>query len=509
MHRLTVAFLAAFDAVIAATVGLAVVLATLTLLWIFGLGGMADWGTLWPAAVAVWQLGNLVPLHIHLPVEYLAASGIGEDQASFLLSLAPLAFAAFTAIFAARSGARASGADAWITGVLVGTLVFAGLTAGAAVTARTPIAAVHLWQAVLFPVLLFAVPATVGAVVTEWREAGAGVVARLRDRLESAERGWGETAGLIARGAAVVLVGLVGAGALLVVVAVVMRGGDVVALFQASGVDLVGVVVFALGQLAYLPTLVVWGIAFVAGPGFQVGSATTVAPAGTQIGVVPGIPVLGLLPESSSMWLLLLALLPVALGAFAGWIARSRLAGVGGGDAAPPHASADDPGRRGALVGLLLPAADGGAEPDAVDAPPPGDSVGARVVIAVGIALLAAGGAALLSWVASGSLGPGRLAEVGPEPGPVAFAVGLEVLIGAAILLLSPRPGAAPRAPLDAPETVGAASDPFRIPDPEPVAVAVAGPAGYAPVAPAPDDAASPEPDAVTAPIELPEQPER
>ena len=37
-----------------------------------------------------------------------------------------------------------------------------------------------------------------------------------------------------------------------------------------------------------------------------------------------------------------------------------------------------------------------------------------------------------------GSFGPGRLAAMGPTPGPVALAVGLEVLLGAGILLLSP-----------------------------------------------------------------------
>ena len=44
---------------------------------------------------------------------------------------------------------------------------------------------------------------------------------------------------------------------------------------------------------------------------------------------MPGLPVLGAVPESTTSWLLLLALLPVALGALAGWIARSRLLHVG------------------------------------------------------------------------------------------------------------------------------------------------------------------------------------
>lgn len=407
MHRFIVAFLAAFDSVIAAAVGIAAILAPLTLLWIFGFDGSASWGVLWPAAVSVWQLGHLVPLHIHLPLDYLAIAGIGEGEASFLLSLAPLAFAGFTAVFAARSGARASRADAWMTGVVIGTLVFGGLTAAAAVTARNPVAAVHLWQAVLFPTLVFAIPALAGAIVTEWREAGSGVVARVRDRIEAAPRGWGDVPGMVARGGGVVLAGLIGVGALAVAVALVLGGGEVIALFETANVDLVGAIVLALGQLAYLPTLIVWGIAYVAGPGFALGVGTSVSPAGTQLGIVPGVPILGILPEQPSPWLLLLGLLPLALGAFAGWVVRSRLAVA--------------------------------EKVSAFDAPSEHEPASARFGIAVGIALVAAGGVALLSWLASGSLGPGRLAEVGPTPGPVALAVGLEVLVGASILLLSPR----------------------------------------------------------------------
>src|SRR6218665_3537532 len=123
MNRLLVALLAAVDALIAAAVGVAVVLAPLTVFWVFGLGGAADWAALWPASVRVWQFGQLVPLHIALPPEYLTATGISTDAATFVLSLAPLAFAAFTAVFAARSGARAARAGAWIVGVLTGSAV--------------------------------------------------------------------------------------------------------------------------------------------------------------------------------------------------------------------------------------------------------------------------------------------------------------------------------------------------------------------------------------------------
>lgn len=405
MHRLIVALLASVDAVIAAAVGLAVTLAPLTLLWVFGFGGGADWGVLWPSAVSVWQLGNLVPLAITLPPDYLAATGIDPSAASFVLSLAPLAFAGFTVIFAARSGARASHADAWLTGVLSSSAVFAILTAGAALTGANEVARAVPWQAILVPTLLFAVPAFAAAVVTEWSEAGSGSIARLRDRIEAAPHGWGDVPALVARGTAVVVVGLVGLGAAVAAVALFSRAGQIVALFQAGDVDPLGAIVITLVQLAYVPTLAVWGMSFVAGPGFAVGTGTSVSPAGTQVGVVPGLPALGAVPESTTSWLLLLALLPVALGALAGWIARSRLL----------HAHLDDH----------------------VDAPE--DPIAARLVVTAAMALLSGGAAALLAWAASGSLGPGRLAEFGPEVGPVALAVGLEVLLGAAFLLLSPR----------------------------------------------------------------------
>ena len=49
MHRLIVVILAAVDAAIAAAVGIAATLAPLTVLWVLGMDGTADWGTLWPA----------------------------------------------------------------------------------------------------------------------------------------------------------------------------------------------------------------------------------------------------------------------------------------------------------------------------------------------------------------------------------------------------------------------------------------------------------------------------
>lgn len=396
MNRVIVFLLAAFDALVTVAAGLVVVLAPATLLWVVEFGGLAPWDALWPTAASVWQLGHIVPLEITLPADYLATAGIDPGAASFVLSLAPLGFAGFTAISAARSGRRASRSGAAFTGALAGTAVFAAAAAGVALTAGNPVANTSLTGAILFPALIFGIPAMLGALVGEWQDADRGVIAALRERTEDLPEDWALTPTVIARAGAIAVVGLVGVAALVTAAAIFARGSQIVGLYEASHVDVLGAVLLTLGQLLYLPTLVVWALAFVAGPGVSLGAGSTVAASGTTTGVLPGLPLMGVLPESTSPWLLLLALLPVAVGAFAGWVARSFF-------------TAD------------------------------AERIPARIVVTLGIAVVAAGSAALLAALASGSLGPGTLAQLGPEPGPVALAIGIEVGVGAGILLLSPR----------------------------------------------------------------------
>ncbi|MFT4306108.1 MAG: DUF6350 family protein, partial [Microbacterium sp.] len=223
----------------------------------------------------------------------------------------------------------------------------------------------------------------------------------LRGRIAAARGAWPQVPALMARGTAAALAGLTAAAALLCAIALVLRGAQVVALSQSANLDLMGVIVMGLAQLVYLPTLVVWALSFLAGPGFAVGTGTSVTPAGTQLGVVPGIPVLGALPESVSPWLLMLALVPVGTGALAGWMLRSRLR------------AHDEPG---------------------------GETLGVRVALVAGVAVPTAVVGFVAGVLASGAIGPGRLAEVGPAAWAVALAVLIEVALGAGIPLLAPRP---------------------------------------------------------------------
>jgi hypothetical protein len=397
MQRVIVLLLAALDAAIAAAIGLAAVLAPFTLLWVLSFGVDADWGALWPVSGTLWQFGHGVPLQVVLPDAVLSGLAIPKDAASFALSVPPLAILLFTVIFAARSGRRAAIAGAWLSGLLSGAVVFALISAVVGLTAHSSVLRAPQWAAILIPAAAYFAGLLIGAVRYAWAEGDGGLVDRVHDIVD----GWGDWSPVPAetlRGAAAAVVALTGAAALGVAAMTLLRGGEVIALFEAARVDVLGATMLTLAHLVYLPTLLVWSASWLAGPGFALGAGTAVSPAGTSVGVVPGIPVLGLVPANSSMWMLVAVLLPIACGALAGWIVRSR------------------------LVWERV-----------------GTGIWPRAAIAVGIAAVSAGVVALAAVLASGSIGPGRLSEVGPAVGPFALAIGIEVLIGAGILLLTPR----------------------------------------------------------------------
>lgn len=397
MQRVIVVLLAALDAAIAAAVGLATMLAPLTLLWVLAFGGNAEWGALWPVSGTLWQFAHGVPLEVVLPDAVLSSLAIPKEAAHFALSVPPLAILLFTVLFAARSGRRAAVAGAWPTGVVSGALTFGAISALVALTAQAEVLHASRWVAIVVPASVYAVGLLCGAVRHAWVEGDDSIIDRLHDIVD----GWGDWSPVPAasiRGTAIAVTALMGTAAVGVAVMTVLRGTEVLALFEAARVDALGAGMLTLAHLLYLPTLIIWSAAWLAGPGFALGSGTAVSPAGTELGVVPGIPVLGLVPEHSSMWMLVCVLVPIACGALAGWMVRSRLTWEG-----------------------------------------TGDGYGPRAVIAGAIAALSAGVAALAALLASGSIGPGRLAEVGPAIGGFTLAIGIEVLIGAAILLLAPR----------------------------------------------------------------------
>ena len=83
------------------------------------------------------------------------------------------------------------------------------------------------------------------------------------------------------------------------------------------------ILLFAL-NLFYLPNLPVSVLAYFTGTGFAVGTGTLVSPFTHRLGEIPALPLLSVLPTSSSKWALLAVALVIALGALmAAWALTS------------------------------------------------------------------------------------------------------------------------------------------------------------------------------------------
>ncbi|MGW3362776.1 cell division protein PerM [Streptosporangium canum] len=180
------------------------------------------------------------------------------------------------------------------------------------------------------------------------------------------------------------------AGAVMVFGAIVVNFKQVQELSDILSPGFVGGLLLLLVQGLYLLNAVVWGMAYIAGPGFAVGTGTLVAPTGVQLGTVPSLPILGALPEAgpTPAWVMAVIALPFAAGAVAG-VLGVRIA---------PSPSFEGAPLWGFVCGLATGATAG-----------------------------------LLAALSGGSLGGTRLSAVGPAAWEVMLSVTLEVGVAAGI----------------------------------------------------------------------------
>ncbi|GAA2885015.1 hypothetical protein GCM10010517_48590 [Streptosporangium fragile] len=180
------------------------------------------------------------------------------------------------------------------------------------------------------------------------------------------------------------------AGAVIVLGALVVNFAQVRELSGVLSPGFVGGLLLLLIQCLYALNAVIWGMAYIAGPGFTVGTGTLVAPTGVQLGTVPSLPILGALPEAgpTPAWVMAVIAVPFVAGAVAG-VLVVRVAPSPSYEGAP-------------LWGFVCGAATGAA-------------------------------AGLLAALSGGSLGGARLSTVGPSGWEVMLSVTLEVGVAAGI----------------------------------------------------------------------------
>ena len=322
---------------------------------------------------------------------WLVAHTAGVTLGSGSLPVAPLGLTLFFAWCLYRGGksaARSSGADRTqdlilLSGVFaavygLGALIVALLTADSALK-------VSPLSAFLGAASLALVAGTIGVLV----ESGAA-----EDIADATPKGLRDT--VPAAVAAVLTV--IAIASVLYGVLLAIHFSRITGMLELLDAGVIGSVVLFAICLMLVPNMVLYVVSFLAGPGFQLGVGTTIAPTGVDVGNLPALPLLAAVPADGATPTYLLALtavVPLAAGVVAGLVVVRRGLADQDADALGWDAFALRGGIAALLAGVLL------------------------------YALMAMSG---------GSAGPGRMSAVGiPAALPAAGVLAAGIAIGASI----------------------------------------------------------------------------
>jgi len=397
MNRSLTALFAALEAVLVVGVGIGIPLVPLTVLWAVQYGFAVDWVVFWRASADTWLVGHGVDMQVALD-ELLALSVGAPAGTAFPVSIAPLGFALLTLLLALRAGRRVGETRYRTLGALAALGTFVLLSTAITLTALYPLARPSIAQGIALPTLVFALGFGIGLLRTA-RAEGDDAGSSIKDWISD----WSPSVRALVRtalqGGAAAVAGILAVSGVLAAALIALSYAQVISLYEGLHAGVVGGIALTLGQLALMPNLVIWTAAWLVGPGFAIGTGSSVSPLSTVLGPVPSVPVLGALPTGDLAFGFLGIAVPIVIAFLAAALLRARLV---------RELDVEYP-----LLWL------GGA------------AVGMGVVAGVLLGLLAA--------VSGGAAGPGRLAEVGPDALAVGLFAALEVTVAAALGLLVSR----------------------------------------------------------------------
>ncbi|HEV7567274.1 MAG TPA: DUF6350 family protein [Microbacteriaceae bacterium] len=406
MNRTTVALLAALEALIVVAIGIGIALVPLTVLWAAQYHLAIDWLVFWRAAADTWLVGHGVNLTVSL--DPLTASSLGLPGAAvpFQVTIAALGFALLAILLGVRTGLRAALTPYRQAGVIAAVLTYGILATAITLSAGSALVRPSIWQGILLPTFVFGLGVVVGAGVGQARAADettdstarairawvSGLAPALRSGAASALRAGTAAAALVLATAAVTLA-----------VVVLLNFGTVIGLYEGLQAGALGGAALTVAQLAFLPDLVIWAASWLVGPGFAIGTGSSVSPVGTQLGPIPSLPLLGVLPPGNLALGFLGLLVPVLAGFIAAVVVHSR----------PPRT----------ITGQTITG-------QTITARPSG---GWLFLTALGTGAVAGIELGLLAWASSGAAGPGRLHDVGPDPWLIGGIAAAEVAVAAVV----------------------------------------------------------------------------
>ncbi len=399
----------AFEAAQVVVISALVVLIPLAAVWLSNGFAQKDLSAMARLAGQIWLAIHGVPLHLSVTTGPSSASV--QTGVFNLLPLGLILIPFFLSWRAGRRLARASYTDQLWQPLFGAIVVYgaAGLATG--FVCSTPEVQAALLPSMLIPL----VPAALGLIIGSRREAGSwgrliGVNAADWISKTSQDQRWaGSYAWTVVRSGFIAMVSALALSSFLLAVNIAVRWADIVSVYQGLKAGAVGGAALTLAQLGYMPNLAAWSLAWSSGSGFVLGVGSSVSPLETAVAPVPAIPLLAALPAGNLTWGFAALIIPVIGGALAGWwFVR----------AGENHLD-EWLSLKVRLRWLSLPLS--------------------TLALGAIVGAVAAFFAAILFWLSSGSIGLGRLTEIGPDPLFAALWLGAEVGIGVVLgALLAP-----------------------------------------------------------------------
>ncbi len=414
MNRGLSFLVASLQSLVVLAVALGIVIAPLTIAWLFEGDGSVEWIVVLRVAVFAFLLACGVDL------EFPPGQIIGIDYPYFVLDSMPLGLTALLLVWGARIGHRLSSASSLWPAWLGVAITFSASSFLLAEAATNEFVAFEQWQPLFIPATLFTAVVICFSVFGKRFELFDGAngpeanertairefVFGLKDRLH-----WtiGTALAPAARAGLAVVVLLLLLSSLVIGLALAFGWVEVVRLYEGMRVSVLGGVMLTIGQLALLPNLVIYGMAWLTGVGFFIGAGSLVSPLGTELGPMPAIPMFAAIPTGSFEQALVFVLVPMIAAFLATYFVRSHL----------DEMRWEYATRFSAAISYSLTTA----------------------------AIATIAGTWLAGW-ASGGFGPGRLGEVGVNLWLFALALFLEVLIPsfiAGLIVIKPYTDASAR----------------------------------------------------------------
>jgi hypothetical protein len=382
LNRRLTFLIAAFEALVVAGIGIGILLAPLTVVWLFENDPTIEWLVPFRASADVWMMAHGTRLVV--PAGMFGSS----EVPAFVISLIPLGLSALIAYLAIRLGKKLTTAlELWPAWVAV-TLVYGAVSLFLSTAAYNEFAYPVTWQGTFFPPAFFLFFVVLGSLFGK-RQAF-GEAANLP---ESAERVWirewaqqkfnnlhwairAVSAPALRAGTGVVAI-LLGVSSIFIAGMLAINWIQVIRLYEGLQVSFLGGFMVTAGQIAVLPNLVVMGASWLTGVGFQFGAGSLISPVATVVGPLPALPVTSALPIGELSFGMIALMVPL-VGAFVATIMIRR------------HADA---------IRFEFASA-----------------WSAAITLGLSIASVASVEMGLLAVLASGGIGPGRLQVIGVNP---------------------------------------------------------------------------------------------